>query len=76
MRPFYARPRFPVSSMLLVLALCTLAVSVPDPARGQASKGPAGELRWGLHVTLAARWLDPAGAFPDSDTRRRSRISG
>jgi peptide/nickel transport system substrate-binding protein len=60
MRPFYARPRFSASSMLLVLALCTLAVSVPDPARGQANKGPAGELRWGLHVTLAARWLDPA----------------
>jgi peptide/nickel transport system substrate-binding protein len=46
--------------VLLVLALCTLAVSVPEPARGQANKGPAGELRWGLHVTLAARWLDPA----------------
>jgi hypothetical protein len=46
--------------MLLVLVLCTLAVSLPETARGQANKGPAGELRWGLHVTLAARWLDPA----------------
>ena len=26
----------------------------------QAAKPPAGEMRWGLHVTLAARWLDPA----------------
>src|SRR5262245_42631486 len=62
MRSLYARPRsrFSVSSMLLVLALCALAVSVPEPARGQAGKTPAGELRWGLHVTLAARWLDPA----------------
>ena len=50
MRPFFA----------LLLALCTLTVAGPLPAVGQAARAPAGELRWALHVTLAARWLDPA----------------
>jgi len=35
------------------LALLTLA----SPSRALAAEG---ELRWGLHVTLAAKWLDPA----------------
>jgi peptide/nickel transport system substrate-binding protein len=35
------------------LALLTLA----SPSRALATEG---ELRWGLHVTLAAKWLDPA----------------
>jgi peptide/nickel transport system substrate-binding protein len=37
------------------LALLTLAA----PVRARAAEG---ELRWGLHVTLAAKWLDPADA--------------
>jgi peptide/nickel transport system substrate-binding protein len=32
----------------------------PLPARAQGSKPAPGEMRWALHVTLAARWLDPA----------------
>src|SRR5215831_18270702 len=44
----------------LLLTLCSLTVTGPLPAKGQAAKAPAGELRWALHVTLAARWLEPA----------------
>jgi peptide/nickel transport system substrate-binding protein len=60
MRPLSARSRFSRSSALLVLALCALAITRPLPAAGQAPRAPAGEMRWALHVTLAARWLDPA----------------
>ena len=45
---------------LLAVMLCTLSVVSPLPAQGQAGKAAAGEMRWALHVTLAARWLDPA----------------
>jgi hypothetical protein len=38
----------------LVLALLVfVALATPAPAAD-------GEMRWGLHVTLAAKWLDPA----------------
>jgi peptide/nickel transport system substrate-binding protein len=43
--------------MRKLLALAALLV-VATPTVGHAA--PEGELRWGLHVTLAARWLDPA----------------
>ena len=39
---------------LLALLIATIAVSTA-PARAAE-----GELRWGLHVTLASKWLDPA----------------
>src|SRR5574342_1201466 len=39
-------------TVLLLSALATL------PARAAAA--PEGTLTWGLHVTLAAKWLDPA----------------
>jgi len=46
------------------LSLCTLlcAVLLQDPlaAHAQGARPAPGEMRWGLHVTLAARWLDPA----------------
>jgi hypothetical protein len=54
-----ARPRWPVS-FLLAVVLVTAMGALPTSARAQAGKQPAGELRWALHVTLAARWLDPA----------------
>ncbi len=41
--------RFALTVLLLVLAL-------PAPA----AAAPEGTLTWGIHVTLAARWLDPA----------------
>ena len=41
--------RFALTVLLLLLAL-------PAPA----AAAPEGALTWGIHVTLAARWLDPA----------------
>jgi peptide/nickel transport system substrate-binding protein len=37
----------------LVIAVTVLYSTIP-------TRAAEGELRWGLHVTLAARWLDPA----------------
>ena len=54
-----ARSRRSVS-ILLAVALVMAIGALPTSARAQAAKPPAGELRWALHVTLAARWLDPA----------------
>jgi peptide/nickel transport system substrate-binding protein len=39
-------------TLLVLLLLSSLA--------GPADAGPEGTLTWGIHVTLAARWLDPA----------------
>ena len=44
--------------MRIVALLAVLAVMV-IPA-GPALAAPEGTLTWGLHVTLAAKWLDPA----------------
>jgi peptide/nickel transport system substrate-binding protein len=41
----------------LILALTLLLTAVLLPTGAVAAEG---ELRWGLHVTLAAKWLDPA----------------
>jgi peptide/nickel transport system substrate-binding protein len=50
MRPF--RPR---------RALVALAVLLLIPAlRAPAAAAPEGTLTWGLHVTLATKWLDPS----------------
>ena len=50
MRPF--RPR---------RALIALAVLLLIPAlRAPAAAAPEGTLTWGLHVTLATKWLDPS----------------
>ena len=37
---------------LLLLVSTGLALAAPD--------APAGTMTWGVHVTLAARWLDPS----------------
>lgn len=39
-----------------LVAAVTLALLAPIPA----AAAPEGQLTWGVHVTLAARWLDPA----------------
>src|SRR5713101_2908496 len=49
MRPF-------VSRILVVL----LAVIVLFGAAGSATAAPEGTMTWGVHITLASRWLDPA----------------
>jgi peptide/nickel transport system substrate-binding protein len=54
------RSRYAIATALLAVVVCMLSVAAPPPARGQAGQAPAGEMRWALHVTLAARWLDPA----------------
>jgi len=48
-----------MTSIARIVALCTLGLAslLSAPSPGVAAEG---ELRWGLHVTLAARWLDPA----------------
>src|SRR5438045_3834595 len=50
MRPFVSRPGIVLLGALLLLPL----------AAGVAVAAPEGTLTWGLHVTLAAKWLDPA----------------
>jgi peptide/nickel transport system substrate-binding protein len=49
MRPFLARPG--IAALLVLLLFATVA--------GPAAAAPEGTLTWGVHVTLAARWLDP-----------------
>ena len=44
----------------LFLAAVLVFVLNPLSAQAQGAPAPAGEMRWALHVTLAARWLDPA----------------
>jgi peptide/nickel transport system substrate-binding protein len=43
------------SAILTLVVLALLAV-----VAGPAAAAPEGTLTWGLHVTLAAKWLDPA----------------
>ena len=46
----------PWSVRLIVVALAMLPL-----ARAEiATAAPEGTLTWGVHVTLAARWLDPS----------------
>src|SRR5262249_47470444 len=46
-------------SVALVLLLGPVLLP-PVVARAQGGRPAPSEMRWGLHVTLAARWLDPA----------------
>ena len=52
------RPRRIASLAVLVMAV--LLVGFAMLARPTPAFAAEGEMRWGLHVTLAARWLDPA----------------
>ena len=42
-----------------LLALGTLGLVLGAPGLAQAS-GPQGQLTWGIHVSLAPTWFDPA----------------
>jgi peptide/nickel transport system substrate-binding protein len=42
-----------------VLALAAASVAIGGPARALAA-GPSGELTWGIHVSIAPSWFDPA----------------
>src|SRR5262245_41992114 len=50
MRPHFVRPSIVFVTLLVVLSLAPIT----------SAQAADGEIRWGLHVTLAARWLDPA----------------
>lgn len=81
MRPFLLRRA--LIAVIVFFLFCAL--------RAPAAAAPEGTLTWGLHVTLAARWLDPSDteAFINpfmvlyavhdaraSRTPRRTRICG
>jgi peptide/nickel transport system substrate-binding protein len=42
---------------VLALAALSLIVGAPDPAK---AAGPEGQLTWGVHISLAPTWFDPA----------------
>ncbi len=50
MKPLLARSAIVTLAVLLLLPLLA----------GSAKAAPEGTLTWGVHVTLAARWLDPS----------------
>jgi peptide/nickel transport system substrate-binding protein len=50
-----------MSALIVRPAVAVLAALLLLPALGApAAAAPEGTLTWGLHVTLAARWLDPS----------------
>jgi peptide/nickel transport system substrate-binding protein len=49
-----ATPRARLAAVLIATLLCA------GLARPAAAPAAEGEVRWALHVTLAAKWLDPA----------------
>src|SRR3989454_7373754 len=65
MTGFALRPRIVVLAVLLLLPVLPARAAAQAPARRSEtpagrSETPAGTLTWGVHVTLAARWLDPS----------------
>src|SRR5262245_18197229 len=54
MRLLMARFRVPVLALLLVIGSWVV------PAPEIRAAGPEGTMTWGVHITLASRWLDPA----------------
>ena len=42
-----------------ILALVALALTIASPVPARAT-GPEGQLTWGVHVSLAPTWFDPA----------------
>ena len=53
------RHRAPVPVLLTLLLVLALPL-VPVASAGAA--GPEGQVTWGVHITLAPTWLDPAEA--------------
>src|SRR5580765_4521292 len=56
----YRRVRLCSRLALFGALLGAVVVTAPLLAHAQGGKPAQGEMRWALHVTLAARWLDPA----------------
>ena len=51
-------------TVIVVLTVLLLLPVLSGPAAAETQAGrsetPAGTLTWGVHVTLATRWLDPS----------------
>src|SRR5262249_32127809 len=45
---------------LLVIVTALLLMLLPGVVPASAAEAPTGTLTWGVHVTLAARWLEPS----------------
>src|SRR5205085_11819842 len=57
----YTRRRGSEAPMRGSLArLAVVALLTPLATTSPASAAPEGTMTWGLHITLASRWLDPA----------------
>ena len=56
----YRRVRLCSGLALLGALLGAVVATAPPLAHAQAPKPAPDEMRWGLHVTLVSRWLDPA----------------
>ena len=42
----------------IVFVICLVLFGISRPAA--AADAPSGTITWGVHITLASRWLDPA----------------
>ena len=49
--------RIEVARRLAVVLILSLAITLPE---SRAAGAPEGTMTWGVHITLASRWLDPA----------------
>ena len=47
-----------VPRLMTLLTIALLAGGALAPSRGEAA--PEGQMSWGVHVTLAPTWFDPA----------------
>jgi peptide/nickel transport system substrate-binding protein len=55
-RPEEELVRTPVSRVAIIVMTLVLGCGIA----GTATAAPEGTMNWGIHVTLASRWLDPA----------------
>ena len=56
---FLVAPPALVRRHVLALVALALALTVAAPGSGRAA-GPEGQLTWGVHISLAPTWFDPA----------------
>ena len=48
-------------SFTLRVVIVFVALVLGVGAAGSAAAAPEGTMTWGVHITLASRWLDPGG---------------
>jgi peptide/nickel transport system substrate-binding protein len=44
----------------LFASLLVLTLLIAGPSHAAAADAPAGEMIWGVHISLAPTWFDPA----------------